>query len=184
MIKSTLKTLSTSVLTLAIFAFPAQAHEYRNFGNYVIGIGSSVEPPLVGQSIGIEVYAVYNLPDGSQPNLDVSAGDIMEVQVVPATVATDTATAPVVETKGFFDDFSYFIGSDGPGVHQLGLKIDADDNGGKGPGTGYLTYFLTGYFKKQGYAGQHVVLAKYVCGYGSQDTLGGTFFNCVNANPE
>lgn len=171
-------------MTLALFTLPAQAHEYRNFGNYVIGIGSSEEPPLVGQSIGIEVYAVYNLPDGSQPNLDVSAGDIMEVAVIPATVATDTHNGKVVETKGFYEDFKYFIGSDGPGIHQMGLKIDKDDNGGHGPGTGYLTYYLTGFFKKKGYPGETVILAKYVCGNGSIDTLGGTFFNCVNANPE
>ena len=172
------------LLTMIAFMSSAQAHEYRNFGNYVIGIGSSIEPPLVGQTVGIEVYAVYNMPDGTQPDLDTSAGDIIEINVIPATVATDSHNAAVVELKGFFDKFSYFTGSDGPGVHASGVVIDADDNGGTGAGSGYLTYYLTGYFQKKGYPGQTVILSKYVCGNGSLDLkVGGTFFSCVNGNP-
>ncbi len=169
-------------VALAAFAFPAQAHEFRDFGRYNIGIGADGEPPQVGVANGIDVFAAFDLDPGPGENfvqLDRTKGDIVNISVVPITVKTETNSAPVVEAEHLFTNFQQTVIEGSVGYLATGFTPDRDDVGGTGPGTGYLGFYLTAYVKKVGQPGKTLILKKYVCGAGSLDTVFGTEFACV-----
>ncbi|NOU21263.1 MAG: hypothetical protein HOO93_05645 [Methyloglobulus sp.] len=184
MVKFTTQTGSylALILVLAAFAIPAQAHEFRQFGNYVVGIGTEGEPPVAGVAASIEFFALYNNPDGSQVALDRSAGDKVDLAVVPITVATESNSAALVEAdEGIFTHFTQTVIEDVTAYRSDVFTPDLDDVGGTGPGTGYLGYYLTAVLKKVGKPSKTLILKKFVCGAGSLDTVGGSLFDCVVA---
>lgn len=170
------------ILTLAAFAFPAQAHEFRQFGNYIVAIGTENEPPVAGVPASIEFFAYYNMPDGSQVALDRTAGDKVDLAVVPITVATESNSAPLVEAdEGIFTSFTQTVIEGDPAYRSSVFTPDLDDVGGTGPGTGYLGYYLTAVLKKVGKPSKTLILKKFVCGAGSLDNITPSSFDCVVA---
>ncbi|NOS87516.1 MAG: hypothetical protein HOP34_03070 [Methylococcaceae bacterium] len=184
MMKSTVKTgLFVGMALLA--AQTAQAHEFRAFGQYIIGIGSTIEPPQVGVANGIDVFAQYDQDPGpgiDLVNLDRAAGDTVNISVIPITVKTESYNGKLVEAdEGVFNDFDGLNEiEDGEfGYQATGFTPDADDVGGTGPHTGYLGYYVSAHLKKVGQPGKVLILKKFVCGAGSKDVEFGSSFDCV-----
>ena len=169
-------------VALAAFAIPAQAHEFRDFGRYNIGIGAHAEPPQVGIANGIDFFAAFDLDPGPGENfvqLDRTQGDIVNISVVPITVKTETYNGKLVEAEHLFTDFEQTVIEDGVGYLATGFTPYLDDVGGTGPSTGYLGFYVTAYLKKVGQPGKTLILQKFVCGAGSKDAVFDTEFACV-----
>lgn len=175
-------------LTIAAFASTAQAHEFRAFGRYIVGIGSTVEPPQVGAPNGIDLFAQYDQDPGPGVDLvalDKAAGDIVQVAVIPIAVKTESNSAPVVGANhGVFTDFGNLVEiEDGEFGYQIpvssGWTPTSNDVGNNGKYSGYLGYYVTAYLKKVGKPATTLLLKKFVCGNGSLDTEFGSVFDCV-----
>jgi hypothetical protein len=174
-------------LALAAFSLSAQAHEDRLFGRYAVQLGTSNEDPLlVGENVRVEFFALYDtVGNGDFADyvyLDRSAGDTVELAVIPITVASESVSAPFVAANhGIKTNFSQTIIEEAIGYQSSLFKLNSKDVGNNGPQSGYLGYYLTAYLKKAGTSGpgKTIVLNKFVCGAGSLD-LPGSGFECVS----
>ena len=166
------KSLLTLFLAIGAFAIQANAHELRYIGNgYLIQVGDHVEPPVTGQPNGMDIFAFHETTIGdisTAVGLDKTAGDVVEVVSIPFKLTSESFNAPIAQIFPLLTTFTESI-SEGYPVYTANFTF---------PSVGAYGFLVSGKIKKQGHANKFFV-EKFVCGAGSQDTIYGTYFECV-----
>jgi hypothetical protein len=160
-------TFSTAALSLS-----AQAHELRDLGDgYLIQVGVDVEPPIAGQTNGMDFIGFHETTPGdvsTAVGIDKNAGDVIEVIAIPLKLKREAFNSPVTKIFPFLTSFRDTVVDEFPAVVADFIF----------PKIGTYGFIVSGKIKKQGFAEKYFI-EKFVCGAGTQDTTFGTDFECV-----